>query len=179
MVFDVDRVAQIEENLRPRLQDELMEILVKLNRDEELETFCRMIGAEDLLGERKDVHYSTKSGLIVVIGESRVKENVMQGVLKDLGIRKERLECHLGYADAKSFPWRTLQYQPKYSLVLVGSMGHKAQNIGDHSSAIGMMEQEEGYPPVKRLGTNELKITKSNFQEAIKEALEEGILIAS
>lgn len=176
MVFDVEKVMQIEEALRSKLEEDLTGILTMLNRTEQLETFCQMIGATDVLGVPQASYQSTKSGLIIVIGESQIKEKVMQGVLKKFNIRKERLECHLGYDDAKNFQYKKMQYQPKYSLVLVGSMGHKAQNIGEHSSAISMLEQEKGYPPVIRLGRKELKITKSNFQEAIEEALKKNII---
>lgn len=177
MAFSIDKLMQIEEILRPMLQEDLVAILAKLNREEKLEDFCRMIGAEEALGsQQEELFQPTKSGMIVVLGDSQVKENYMQGILKNLGLRKERLECHLGYHEAKSFPFRTIRYQVKYALILVGSMGHKAEDIGDYSSAIAMMEQEDGYPPVVRLGTNGLKITKSNFREALEKALKDGII---
>lgn len=175
MDFSIDELMQIEEVLHPKLQDDLVQILARLNRDNKLEEFCRMIGAEDVLKQEKTSQPS-KSGIIIVVGESQVKEHQMQGILKNLGIRKERLECHLGYEKAKTFNYRKLQYQAKYSLVIVGSMGHKAENIGDYSSAITMMEQEKGYPHVIRLGTNELKITKSNLKEALSKALADELI---
>lgn len=176
MVLDIDQLEKLEEALRPVLTDGLLEILTKLNREEKLEDFLRMIGKESLLQKKQDLYWSTRSGYIVVLGESQIKVKIMQGILKELGIRKERLECYLGYEEAKTFPYKKIQYQPRYSLILVGSMGHKAQDIGDHSSAITMMEQEEGFPPVRRLGSNNLKITKSNFKEALQNALKEGII---
>ena len=176
MVFGLEELEQIEEILRLKLQEDLVGILSKLNREEKLEEFCRMIGIEEALGKKERLYQSLKSGIIVVVGESQIPEKIMQGILKKFGISKDRLECHLGYHEAKSFAYRKLQFQPKYSLILVGSMGHKAENIGDHSSAISMMEHEEGYPPVIRLGCNELKITKSSFQEAIEKALSKGLL---
>lgn len=178
MVYDVEDLMEIEEQLRLKLRDDFEHILAELNRAEELETFCRLIGAEDVLGEQQDTFQSLKNGIILVIGESQVKKNVMQSIVNDLGIQN-RLECCLGYADAKRFPYKTLQNNYAYSLVLVGSMGHKAKDIGDNSSPISMMEKEDGYPPVIRLGTNELKITKSNFKEAVKEALRRGYIRAS
>ena len=168
---------ELEEALSSRLQNDLTGLLAKLNREEKLEEFCQLIGADDLLGGSQDDYQTSKTGLIVVIGESQVEERKMQGVLKDFGIRKERLECCLGYEAAKKFPYKKLYYQSRYSLVLVGSMGHKAQDIDSHSSAISMMENTKGYPMVIRLGTNGLKITKSNFQKAIEEALRKGIIV--
>ena len=177
MVLDINQLMELEEALSPRLQNDLTGLLAKLNREERLEEFCQLIGADDLLGKPEDGYQTSKTGLIVVIGESQVEERKMQGVLKDVGIRKERLECCLGYEAAKSFPYTKLQYQSRYALVLVGSMGHKAKDIGSNSSAISMMENTYGYPKVIRLGTNELKITKSNFKKAIEDALRKGVII--
>lgn len=176
MVITADELEQLEVQLRSRLQDNLLPILTVLNRTDRLADFLEMIGLKDLLHPKPEHYCSTKSGIILVLGGCNVKEEKMQGVLKDLRINKNRLECYLDYDKAKSFNYRSIQYKPKYAMILVGNMGHKAKDIGDYSSAIAMMEQEEGFSPVIRLGTNGLKITKSNFYEAIKNAIDTGML---
>ena len=50
-------------------------------------------------------------------------------------------------------------------------MPHKTSGTGDFSSAITRMEQDEGFPPVIRLGSNDLKISKSSFKAALEEAI--------
>lgn len=178
MVMDADALMRLEEKLQPILQQELVCILTRLNQQDKIEHFLQLIDAEDLLHTPKTVFQNSKRGNIVVIGESDITQNIMEGIMKKLGLRKDRLECYLGYEKAKKFSYQMLRYQYKYALVLVGSMGHKANGIGDHTSAISMMEQEEGYPPVKRLGAHNLHITKTNFREALQEALQQNIILA-
>ena len=48
-------------------------------------------------------------------------------------------------------------------------MPHSTAGKGDSSSAIANMENASGYPKVIRLGSNELKITKTNFKMALQE----------
>lgn len=69
-----------------------------------------------------------------------------------------------------------MQYSPKYSAVLVGAMPHSVKDKGDFSSMITAMEKQEGYPLVIRMGSNELKITKSNFEQALKGLLNQNLL---
>ena len=60
---------------------------------------------------------------------------------------------------------------------MVGPMPHSGSGKGNYSSIISALESEEGYPPVVRLGSNGLKITKSDFKMKLEEALA-GHLIA-
>ena len=55
-------------------------------------------------------------------------------------------------------------------------MPHSVKDKGDFSSMITVMEKQEGYPPVIRMGSNELKITKSNFEQALKGLLNQNLL---
>ena len=51
-------------------------------------------------------------------------------------------------------------------------MPHSGSGKGDYSSVISAIEAEEGYPPVVRLGSNGLKITKSDFRSKLTEMIE-------
>ena len=42
---------------------------------------------------------------------------------------------------------------------------------GDSSSAISEMEKGNGYPKVVRLGSNDLKVTKTGFKKALQEQI--------
>ena len=88
-------------------------------------------------------------------------------------INKNRFEFCLDYNEAKTFPYRKMQYSPKYSAVLVGAMPHSVKDKGDFSSMITAMEKQDGYPPVIRMGSNELKITKTGFCNCLKNLLEQ------
>lgn len=43
---------------------------------------------------------------------------------------------------------------------------------GDYGSVISALESEDGYPPVVRLGSNGLKITKSDFRAKLEEMIQ-------
>ena len=93
-------------------------------------------------------------------------------VAKKLGIDKKRFEFYLDYEDAKTFNFRKMQWQPSYSLIMVGPMPHSGAGKGYGSSIISTLENEDGYPPVVRLGSNSLKITKSDFKAKLEEMIE-------
>ena len=71
-----------------------------------------------------------------------------------------------------------MMYDPNYSLILVGPIPHSTNVKGDFSSAVVAMEKTEGYPPVIRLGSNGLKISKSGIKEALIRAMGNGLLAA-
>ena len=64
-----------------------------------------------------------------------------------------------------------MQWQPTYSAVLVGPMPHSGTTKGDFSSIKSAIENEEGFPPIVRLGTNGLKISKSDFRIKLQELI--------
>ena len=108
---------------------------------------------------------------ILVIGATSLKEKDIKGIASSLGFNKNRIECCLDYNDAKNYNYRNLQYNPNYSVVMVGAIPHSSKGKGNSSSAITEMEHKPGYPKVIRLGKNQLKITKSDIRtkfEALK-----------
>lgn len=73
-----------------------------------------------------------KTGKIVVIGQSDVKAEVLLSIAKKLGLDKSCFELHLDYDDAKNFNFRKTQWQPSYSLIMVGPMPHSGIGKGDY-----------------------------------------------
>lgn len=57
-------------------------------------------------------------------------------------------------------------------MIMVGPMPHSGTSKGDSGSVIAKIESTEGYPPVVRLGTNGLKITKTDFRNKLKEMID-------
>lgn len=166
-----DEIGCIEEALR----DRLLEILSRLNREDRLEAFLEYCGASDLLGNESDYEVY-RNGKILVIGESMPKKEEILNTAKKLGIDKDRLELHLEYEDAKKYDFRHIRYNLHYSVIILGPMPHSGTSKGNYSSVIEMLKKEDGYPPVKTLGTDELKITKSNFRDALEMLQNEGII---
>ena len=115
-----------------------------------------------------------KDGKIVVIGASEVKENVLSGIVKTLGLEKDRFEFCLDYDKAKTYQYNKLRYNPDYRLVLFGPVPHSSTGKNDSSSVIAEMQNHEGYPRVEALsGNNAVKITKSNFRKTLSQLVAE------
>ena len=174
-MLDITELEELELNLRSELETKLTGIVSSLNRSGRLEEFLEMIGLRELLSPSKQF-MAYKTGKIVVLGESEVKQDLLEIVGKKLGIDKRRFDFYLGYEEAAKFDSRIIQWNPNYSLILVGPLPHSGVSKGDYSSIIAAMENEDGYPPLVRLGANSLKITKSSFQAALIEAIENGTI---
>ena len=52
-------------------------------------------------------------------------------------------------------------------------MPHSGVAKGEYSSIISAIESEAGYPPVVKIGTDGLKITKTSFRYTLKYLLTE------
>ena len=165
-MLDVEELLELEDNIRKELDDHLPAALSMLNRTGELEAFLKMLGMEDLL-QSKPLYQVYKTGKIIVIGRSDVKAEVLLSIAKSLGLSKERFELHLDYEDGKTF-----DFEKTYALIMVGPMPHSGTGKGDSGSIIAKIESTEGYPPVVRLGTNGLKITKTDFRNKLKEMID-------
>lgn len=169
-MLNVEELFELEENIKEEFDDHLTAALSRMNRSGQLEEFLQLLGMEHLL--QKESGYEVyKTGKIIVIGQSDVKSEVLLSIAKQLGLDKNRFELHLDYEDAKNFNFRKMQWQPTYSLLMVGPMPHSGSSKGDYGSIISALEAEEGYPPVVRLGSNGLKITKSDFKSKLEEMI--------
>lgn len=145
------------------------------NRMNELDSLLECWGLQELIGNNSvssDDFYDTyKDGTIVVIGASQVKEHDLLGIAKSLGLSKDRFEFCLDYDEIVKFNFKKMQHKPNYRLVIVGLMPHSTAGKGDSSSAIAEMETRDGYPKVVRLGSNELKITKTSFKKTLQKQI--------
>lgn len=166
-MFDSDRLEEII--------DTIVEKITLANRTGQLEEMLEQCGLKELIADKQqssnDFYDTYKDGKIVVLGGSQVKEKVLLGIIKELGLDKDRFEFCLDYDSIVRYQFSKLQYNPNYRLVIVGSMPHSTAGKGDSSSAISEMEKGNGYPKVVRLGTNELKITKTGFANALQEQM--------
>lgn len=170
-MLDVEELSELEENIKQELEEHLTEVLAKLNCSGQLEELLRLLGMEYLL-ENESRYQVYKTGKIIVIGQSDVNVEKLRSVVKQIGLDKSRFEFYLNYEDAKRFNFHKIQWKPSYSLIMVGPMPHSGIDKGDYSSIISAMEEEAGYPPVVRLGSNGLKITKSDFRSKLQEMID-------
>lgn len=110
---------------------------------------------------------------ILVFGASQVPNNKLLGIAKKLGLEKDQLVLMTDYEQNKRFNFKEIQYRSPYSGILLGPVAHKVVALGDHSSLLTMLQQEQGYPHVEaiRTHTGELKITKTSFRDALQRLL--------
>ena len=108
---------------------------------------------------------------ILVIGGSEVKENVLRGIAKnDFLFAKRDLEYVLDYEKIKNHTDRIKPYSSVYSGIIVGPCPHKTGGIGDYTSFVSKLANEEGYPFTieARDAGGSLKISKESFRKALK-----------
>ncbi len=174
-MLGIDELYEISAIVQDALNDRLEEILVKLNRSGQLEEFLSLIGMGELIGTADNISSNT-NGIIIVVGQSEVEKEKLAAVAKNLGLEKSRFEFYLSYEDAKTFNFKKTQWSDAYSVILVGPMPHSGFAKGDYSSVITALERQDGYPPVVRVGTNGLKITKTSFRTTLEYLLKERIV---
>ena len=177
-MLEYDMLEGLADEIRERLVVDLPSIVIRLNRKERLADWLDLMGMGDLLPATEPSYKPYNTGKIIILGGSSVKEKDIIGLVKQLGIEKDRLECCLDYESTVNFNYKKMMYDPNYSLILVGPMPHSTTGKGDFSSTIAAMEQTEGYPPVIRLGNNGLKVSKSGIRDALIKAMESGLLAA-
>ncbi len=172
-------MAKLEELINEIGEDEIINIITYLNRTEKLNDILKGCGLAHLVKDRNAYSYCTyKSGKIVVLGDSQVKERILIAICKELGIYEDRIELCLDYDKVQTYDIKKLHYNTNYAVILVGAVPHSAIGKGKSRSLIAELESKEGYPPVIRLGTeSDLKITKTNFKFAITKLIEEKRIV--
>lgn len=176
-MLDIYELQVLEERLQDYFAKNIVECLCKLNRNEDLETWLELAGLDYMI-QPENAYRPYRTGKIVVVGESMASEDALLAVAKKLGFEKGRFVFYLSYEDLKSKSFKHLQYNPQYSLILVGPTPHKGKAMaGGYSSIIDSFENQDGYPPVIRMGSNNLKITKTGFSEKLSYALEEKLVM--
>ena len=174
-MVDTVELFEAKNEILEYINENIVGVLTILNRTERLDDFFQLIGLPNPFHKER-VFQTNKRGKIVVLGQSSVsKSDLLMGAGK-IGFDKSRFEFHLGYEEMKNFNVRKYQYQFSYAAVLAGPMPHSGVGKGDYSSIIARMEEDEGYPPVTRMGENELKITKSGFQNVLTSLIAKGTI---
>ena len=175
-MLGIDEMITLEDVLRVEFEDHMTEILIRLNRNGDLDAFLDMIGMKHLIAEEPK-YVVFKNAKIVVIGQSSVEADKLLLTAKKLGISPNRLEMHLDYEDGKTINLEKYRYNVNYSAIIFGPVPHSGISKGDYGSVISAAEHEPGYPPVIRLGDDNLRITKSVFKDVIRDMLAREIII--
>ena len=171
-------MVRTKEEMYPIVQQITNDLFIA-NRSEELEELLVNMGYSYLLKTDNDkITFDTdKDGIILVIGESFIKKEILLSVAKTLGLNKNRFEFCLDYKDAANYNFGKLQYNPQYRLILFGPIPHSTKDKEDNSSIINRLESEEGFPKTIRLCANsQIKITKENFKNALIKEIEQSYI---
>ena len=176
MAVSTDELLDIIADAGLRLQRE-----IKLAyKSGTLNDYLIKIGMEDLYPQKNDSGWdgAFPYGKIVILGASNIQDRDIFKSIESVGISRERVELRLGYYDRSNEEFiRTLRYNNKYRLILVGPMPHSTTATGDFSSAITMMQNTDGYTKVIPLCSNgKLKISKTNIKQAVQSAVDSGYL---
>lgn len=165
------------DELRPIL-DAIQSKVFLANQDGTLPKLLSAIGLADLLSPTDDYGVQNNPrGDIMVLGDVSTDPNILRMVAGKKGISKSRLHF-VGYNDVKSVDctkWKDLY---SVAVILCGPLPHKGKGMGDSSSLIQSLKDHPGQTPVRdiRESTGELKISKTSFNKALDELLENGIL---
>ena len=173
-MLNESQLCQLEEDLSLEFKENLLHIISKLNRENRLNDFLDLIGLTNLVED--DGYRPFKTGKIIIAGESEISKEIILAIAKNYNISKDRIELCLSYDEATNYNFKKTYYNPNYSLIMVGPMGHSGHDKDNYSSVITALENIDGYPPIVRLGTNSLKITKSGLRETFYKVLNDGII---
>jgi hypothetical protein len=167
----------LEDYIVTQLPDILTYVLESANESGRLRELLELLHLDRLLPQSyTSTPYST--GKILVFAGKTVKEKDLLGVAKSLGISKERFVFY-DYEQAKAFQYDSLECNAGISAILFGSVPHKTVGTENNNSVIANIERkaDEGiiWAPVVRLhANNELKLTKTNFREALSQLIDDG-----
>ncbi|MFC2159239.1 hypothetical protein ACFLQS_00780 [Actinomycetota bacterium] len=144
-----------------------------------LQDYLSSIGMIDLFPcENETSLYDTNpEGKILIIGDTKLKDNKIYGCLKECGIPKERIALQIGYDNVKNYSFKSIQYNPNYRLILFGPVPHSGVGKKEKSSIITQIENTDGYPKVVRLSDGHgLKITKTSLKKVVLQEIQNGYL---
>ena len=150
-----------------RVNNKIVSELQIANRSGSLVEYLRSIDCSEMYVSNQ---IYSKDAKILVFGASEIEESEMKNIAKEFGIKPSALEFETDYKKNKHFDFSKLKDNPGYSDVIFGPIAHKGKNIGDNSSAIAMMENNPNHFPniIRACSSNELKITRNSFRNAIQ-----------
>lgn len=116
---------------------------------------------------------SSNRDIVLIIGASRISIKDIHGIGKDIGFSKDQLVIYDDYGKNEGFDFTKLKHSSKYCAILYGPNAHSTPGKGNYSSALEMLKNEEGYPPVFEIRneSDTLKITKSSLKKTLQKAM--------
>lgn len=156
-ILDVDEISEIV--------DKFIEILTKANREGRVSEVLEKFGIDT----QQYAYCEYKSAKILVIGYSEVNIVDLKRVVRKYHLNEDKFEFVLEPDYIKNYPMDSLKNNYRYSDIFIGPIPHKTTGMGDTSSIIAKIKNnQDEYPKLTELkDANELKISKSSFEKAI------------
>jgi hypothetical protein len=177
--FDRELLEILEDTILTQLPNILPYALETANDTGKLRGLLELLFLDRLLPPPQSFESKAlPTGKILVFAAQKVNTNDLLGVAKNLGVSKDRFEFY-DYEKSKTYPYKSLEYNGNVCAVLFGGVPHKTTGTEDFNSVIVNLEskvkEDIVWARVLRLCTsNELKLTKSNFREALALLIKEG-----
>jgi len=172
-LYNQEELSELFDRVKTELIQEgmLLQLLSAHNRAGDLDTFMDTLGLGNLL--KRDYLFAsmTAKGNILVLGALRTDQTTLKGVAKELRISKDRFEF-IDYDEATNHDYKKYWYSNNWAAIIAGETPHSGTAMGEYSSNLRALEDEEGYPRVKRIE----KINKTQFCNALKELIGDGII---
>lgn len=159
------------EDISKQIYDALPVAIPMLNRNGQIGTLLDFLGIND---SASNYDKTIRKGKILILGQLDTSAESIYKIGEKYKISRKRFEIVSEYDDCANFDYKNLQYSQKYSMIMFGPQPHKGKNIGDNSSGISAVEKFDFYPPSIRVGR--LKITKSSFEVALRQCINEGYI---
>ena len=122
-------------------------------------------------------NFQSPKGKILIVEESSVSIKDIEKSIKELGFAFERFEFVLDYDAVKRFCYQKVYNNPNYAIILASAQPHVSVDTNGYSITISYINRTCGYPWLIKLGTKNLKLTKSNLILVLKILLNIGFLI--
>lgn len=160
-VLDIDEIELLLNDIYEKLKIEI----IGANRTGNLSDVLKKYNLET----QDCFYYEPHIAKVLVIGQTDVGISDLKRVLKKYHIPENKFEFVLDYNDAQNYPMDNLRFNQKYCDIFVGPMPHKTTGMGNCSSIIAKIKQNQSeYPKLTELkDSNGLKITKKSFENAI------------
>jgi len=175
-VVQVEDLTILADKVAEAFLDERESIISTLFAKGKLDEFLDLVGMKKIANEIASTP-KIKSKKIIVVGQSAGgSERDYRMAAINMGVDPNDLELYLNYYDGKKIDFEKYKNNPSYCAIMVGPMPHSGKSKGDYPSAVAMMEHEEGYPKIIKLGRNGLKLTTQSFMYGLAQLASDGVI---
>ncbi len=166
-MLNIEELEELLDSIHNKIDSEIT--ITNRSSKQELNKILKKYGF--VLPQTESYAYiDLNSSKILIVGHLNIKKKYIDGICKNLNIDSERLD-YVSYDEDTNYNFGRLRYSNRYSDIIFGTTPHKGAGIGNNSSIIAMLENnQEEYPKVIRAtDSNELKLTKTSLKEALTE----------